>query len=168
MHRIVRNNPRRCRRCRRGRGNVSRVSAALAHPCARGISASLHVTFGDDALTGCRPRTAGDFCFGKSHQNHFSPAPSPVNPTGTLIASVALAGPSKGHPAPAGGRARSLSHPFGPAFVSVGIRLGVRRTNYQTIGERDVQERPSATSSDVQEAQVPRVHGRTGVASARP
>ena len=36
-------------------------------------------------------------------------------------------GVSPRHPAPAGGRARSLSHPFGPAFVSVGIRLGVRR-----------------------------------------
>ena len=67
--------------------------------------------------------------FWRKYPKPFTLAPSPVNPTGSLIASVASAGPSKGHPAPAGGRARSLSHPFGPAFVSVGIRLGVRRTN---------------------------------------
>ncbi len=64
--------------------------------------------------------------FRRKYPKPFSPAPSPVNPTGPLIASVASAGPSKGHPAPAGGRARSLSRPFGPDFVSVGIRLGVR------------------------------------------
>ncbi len=49
----------------------------------------------------------------------FSPAPSPANPTGPLIASVASAGPSKGHPAPAGGRAR-----FPLAPVRAGLRLG--------------------------------------------
>ncbi len=41
------------------------VSAAPAHPCARGISASLHVTFGDDARPGRRPRTRVTFVSAK-------------------------------------------------------------------------------------------------------
>ncbi len=82
-------------------------------------------------MNGAPAPYAGDFCFGKSHQNH---SRLRLHPSGSLIASVASAGPSKGHPAPAGGRARSLSHPFRPIFVSVGIRFGVRRTNYQPLG----------------------------------
>ncbi len=59
------------------RKSTNSESAAPAHPCARGISASLHVTFGDDVLPGRRPRTAGDFCFGESTQSHFAPRFSP-------------------------------------------------------------------------------------------
>ncbi len=82
-----------------------------------------------------------------------SPAPSPCGFPHCL---GRLSGSPKGHPAPAGGRARSLSHPFGPAFVSVGVRFGVGRQTppnprgramcrtHKCRERMDAQERPSA------------------------
>ena len=76
-------------------------------------------------LTGFRPRTTGDFRFGESHQSHFAPAPSPAKDGEFPHALFVSVGPPKGYPYPCGGRARSLSHPFGPSFVS--LRRSARR-----------------------------------------
>ncbi len=53
-------------------------------------------------INGAPAPYAGDFCFGKSHQNHLRLR---LRPSGSLIASVASAGPRRDSPCPCGGRA---------------------------------------------------------------